>query len=437
MEGQASTRARTLNWFVRGGTVRATDGREAVIDVDPVLVGRDANAQLSVADPEVSALHVELRAIAEGILVKDLGSTNGTFVGPIRVREIVVTGPTEITLGQTHITIEPAAKKRVDVGYTDRFGPLVGSSPKMRRVFSILERVAPTPLSVLVLGETGTGKEGVAKALHDASPRKSGPFVVVDCGSIPETLAESLLFGHEKGSFTGATERRKGALAEADNGTLFLDELGELPLDLQPKLLRALSEKQIKRVGGNQFEPIDVRVVAATRRDLGAEMNAGRFRSDLFFRIAQVRVELPALRERLGDLALLVEDICSRVDRIAYAPTVIAWIEQRFAGYDWPGNVRELVNVAQVAAMLADTPEAIDDVLTLARDTSASTPSSHGMTAFSEAKRQAIAGFERDYFLNLAKRCKGNVSEMARQSGMERHHVRAYLRKYGIDKGAT
>src|SRR5581483_9948323 len=198
---------------------------------------------------------------------------------------------------------------------------------------------------VLVLGETGTGKEGVAKALHEASPQKNGPFVVVDCGSIPETLAESLLFGHEKGVFTGATERRKGALAEANGGTLFLDELGELPLDLQPKLLRALSEKQIKRVGASQVEPIDVRVIAATRRDLGAEMNAGRFRSDLFFRIAQVRVELPPLRERLQDVSLLVEEVCKRVGKPEAATAVDEWIERRLGSYDWPGNVRELVNV--------------------------------------------------------------------------------------------
>jgi DNA-binding NtrC family response regulator len=293
---------------------------------------------------------------------------------------------------------------------------------------------------VLLLGETGTGKELVAKAIHDASDQKGGAFVVVDCGSIPPTLAESILFGHEKGSFTGATERRKGALAEADGGTLFLDELGELPLELQPKLLRALSEKQVKRVGGSAFEPIEVRVVAATRRDLGAEMNAGRFRSDLFFRIAQVRIELPALRERLSDLPLLVEDVCQRVGKPQHVSTVLAWIEQRMASHDWPGNVRELVNVASVAATLADEPGAIDDVLTLARDEARIDPpralGEGGESGFSDAKRTAISAFERDYFTSLAKRSKGNVSEMARQSGMERHHVRAYLRKYGIDKSA-
>jgi DNA-binding NtrC family response regulator len=274
----------------------------------------------------------------------------------------------------------------------------------------------------------------VARSVHDASDRKRGPFVVLDCGSIPASLAESILFGHEKGVFTGATERKKGALAEAHGGTLFLDELGELPIELQPKLLRVLAERQVKRVGSNTNEPIDVRVLAATRRDLGVEMNAGRFRSDLFFRIAQVRVELPALRERLDDVALLVEEICKRAGKPEAAPVVESWIERRLGNYDWPGNVRELVNVAQVAATLADTPDAIDDVLTLARDATGEQP--HGpQTAFAEAKRSAISSFERDYFAQLSRGAKGNVSEMARQSGMERHHVRAYLRKYGIEKG--
>ncbi len=433
------TRTRAVHWFVRGGTARTPDGKSVAIDVDPVVVGRDDGASVVVADPEVSAFHCELRGTNEGILVKDLGSTNGTFVGAVRVHECVVTGPADLTIGQTKVHLEPTtAKHRVDVGFADRFGPLVGSSPKMRRVFGVLEKIAKTPLSVLILGETGTGKELVARAIHDGSDRAKGPFVVVDCGSIPPTLAESILFGHEKGSFTGATERRKGALAEADGGTLFLDELGELPIELQPKLLRALAERQVKRVGGSTYESVDVRVLAATRRDLGAEMNAGRFRSDLFFRIAQVRIELPALRERLADLPMLVEEICRKAGREAHAPTVLAWIERRLGAHDWPGNVRELVNVASVAATLADTPDAIDDVLTLAR-ADGGDPASvrQPATAFSEAKRSAIATFERDYFTSLAKGAKGNVSEMARQSGMERHHVRAYLRKYGIASGGA
>jgi DNA-binding NtrC family response regulator len=436
----SETRTRVLHWFVSGGVARTSDSGPFTIEVDPLVIGRDPGAAIVLSDPEVSAFHFELRAVSEGVLVKDLGSTNGTFIGAVRVREAIVSTPTELTAGRSRVFVEPQAKRRVEVGFSDRFGRLVGGSPRMRRVFGILEKIADTPLSVLILGETGTGKELVAKAVHDASERKAGPFVVVDCGSIPPTLAESILFGHEKGAFTGASERRKGALAEADGGTLFLDELGELPVELQPKLLRALSEKQVKRVGSSVFEPIDVRILAATRRDLGTEMNAGRFRSDLFFRIAQVRVELPALRDRLSDLPLLVEDVCGRVGRPQHVQTVLAWIEQRMASHDWPGNVRELVNVASVAATLADEPGAIDDVLTLARDEAIAEPpgvSEEPGTGFSDAKRTAVAGFEREYFSGLAKRCKGNVSEMARQSGMERHHVRAYLRKYGIDKTAV
>ncbi|MDP9149918.1 MAG: sigma 54-interacting transcriptional regulator [Myxococcota bacterium] len=434
----SETRTRVLHWVVSGGVVRVPSGGQVAVDVDPVVVGRDPGATIVLTDPEVSALHCELRAVSEGILVKDLGSTNGTFLGTARLREAIIVTPSDLTIGRTKIVVEPQAKRRVDVGFAARFGPMVGSSPKMRRLFGVLERVASTSISVLIFGETGTGKELVARAIHDASPRRGEPFVVVDCGSIPPTLAESILFGHERGAFTGATERRNGALAEADGGTLFLDELGELPIELQPKLLRALSEKQIKRVGGAAFEPIDARVLAATRRDLGREMNAGRFRSDLFFRIAQVRVELPPLRERLSDLPDLVDDVCRRAGKPQHVQTVLSWIEQRMVSHDWPGNVRELVNVASVAATLADDPGAIDDVLTLTRDDSAAEAGRLGgaPNPFGDAKRSAVESFERDYFTALARRCKGNVSEMARQSNMERHHVRAYLRKYGIERGA-
>ena len=433
-ETMVETRTRALNWFVRGGML-VCEGRERVpIDVDPLVVGRAEGAHVVLDDPEISALHCELRATTEGVVLRDLGSTNGTFIGKIRVRDVLLGERTEITVGQTHLVVEPTGKKRVDVGFSASFGSLVGTSPKMRRLYGVLEKVAPTPLSLLILGETGTGKEVVAKSVHEASPRKNGPFVVVDCGSIPPTLAESLLFGHEKGAFTGANERRRGALAEASGGTLFLDELGELPIELQPKLLRALAERAVKRVGASAFEPIDVRVLAATRRDLGVEMNAGRFRSDLFFRIAQVRIEMPPLRERLMDIPEVVTAVCARQNLADKADAVIAWIDKNLSQHDWPGNVRELVNVAEVAATLADSPEAIDDVLTLARPEGRA--SFGGAVAsdsgFTEAKRASIAAFERSYFGELSETTKGNVSEMARRAGMERHHVRAYLRKYGI-----
>jgi DNA-binding NtrC family response regulator len=428
-----STKARILHWFVRGGTVKLPDGRGFAIEVDPLVVGRDAGAQIVLDDAEVSALHCELSATDTGILVRDLASTNGTFIGSTRVKEAIVTMPTVVAVGATQLTVEPATKQRVDVGFADHFGPLVGATPRMRRVFSVLEKMSKTPLGVLIVGEVGTGKEVAARAIHSASSRGAKPFVVVDCGGLPPGQAESIFFGHDRAvaSSAGGPERRKGALAEAHEGTLFLDELGDLPLDLQPKILRALTERNLKRVGSTTAEPADVRVIAATRRDLGPAMNAGRFRSDLFFRIAQVRVELPPLRERLDDLPLLIEDICVKVGHPEQAATVTAWVEQNLASHDWPGNVRELVNVASSAATLAGDPGAMDDVLALTRaDDAMSGPT----TAFGEAKRAAVAAFERDYFAALSKRAKGNVSEMARQSGMERHHVRAYLRKCGVEK---
>jgi len=432
MSTHGSTKARVLHWFVRGGTVKGPDGRAFPIDVDPLVVGRDPGAQIVLDDAEVSTLHCELSATDNGILVRDLTSTNGTFIGSTRIREAVVTMPTVLVLGGTQLTVEPATKQRVEVGFADHFGPLVGTSPRMRRVFGVLEKVSKTPLGVLLVGEAGTGKELAARAVHASSARAGKPFVVVDCSSIPPALAESVLFGHEKGAVAGATERRKGALAEAHEGTLFLDELGDLPMDLQPKVLRVLQERHAKRLGATSFEPADVRIVAATRRDLGPAMNAGRFRSDLFFRISQVRVELPPLRDRLADLPLIIEDICTKVGRAEHAATVIAWVEQNLSSHDWPGNVRELFNVASAAASLADTPGAIDDVLTLSR--SGDDGMNGTTTAFGEAKRAAVADFEKEYFVALSKRAKGNVSEMARQSGMERHHVRAYLRKCGIEK---
>jgi len=433
------TVARPMQLFVRAGTLQLADGRAFEVGPDPIVIGRDASCAIVLDDKEVSAVHAEVCAVTEGVRLRDLGSTNGVVVGVVRVREASLIGATTITLGQTTLSFVPKAKQRLEVGFSSGFGALVGVSPRMRRVFQILERVAPTELSVLVTGETGTGKELAVRALHDASHRHDQPFIVVDCGSIPPSLAESILFGHEKGSFTGATERRKGALLEASGGTLFLDELGELPVDLQPKLLRALSEGQVRRVGASTLEKIDVRVVAATRRDLGAEMNSGRFRSDLFFRIAQVRVELPALRERLEDIPAVVDKVCQRLGKPDSAATVNAWLQAHMPQRHWPGNVRELVNVVSVVAALADDPGAIEDVLTLTQEdnSTASFAREGSTTPYGQARLHALRDFEVAYFSELLRASNGNVSEMARRAGMERHHVRAFLKKHGLGKPAA
>src|SRR5207237_1190689 len=224
------------------------------------------------------------------------------------------------------------------------FGPLVGTSPLMRAVFDKLKKAAPTELTCLITGETGSGKELVAQAIHMGSARANKPFVVVDCGAIPATLAESALFGHERGAFTGAVDKRISPFVEADGGTIFLDELGELPVDVQPKLLRALAEQRIKSVGSNSYRPVNVRVIAATRRDLVREVNAGTFRSDLYFRVAQLRIELPALRERTEDIPALVRKMITDLgDPTAYSRITNDSLE-RLMRHDWPGNVRELRN---------------------------------------------------------------------------------------------
>ncbi|MEM9694377.1 MAG: sigma-54-dependent Fis family transcriptional regulator, partial [Myxococcota bacterium] len=284
---------------MRGGRVRI-DGDDVWVEVgqDPVIVGRNPACQVVIEDGKVSAVHAELMATEHGVKLRDLGSRNGTFVDAVRVHEVTVSSACNIRLGGTALQFEPVRPEKVTVPTIPSFGPLVGQSEAMRKIFDRFAKVAPTDLTMLIGGETGTGKELAAKALHMASKRQDKPFVVVDCGSIPPSLAEATLFGHERGAFTGAVDKHASPFHDAEGGTIFLDELGELPLEVQPKLLRALAERRIKSVGGSSYRPFDVRIVAATRRDLVRAVNQGGFRSDLYFRVAQVKVELPALRQR-------------------------------------------------------------------------------------------------------------------------------------------
>ncbi|AUX45273.1 ATPase AAA [Sorangium cellulosum] len=441
---------------VRGGRIRPTKSAAArggggwvEIGTDPLIVGRNAACQLVLDDAKVSAVHAEFVATEQGVRVRDLDSRNGTFVGGVRVGDIYLLTSTKLRLGETEIQFEPLRPERITVSAIPSFGPLVASSAGMRAIFERLSKMAPTDLTVLITGETGTGKELVAQALHMASARSKKPFVVVDCGSIPPTLAEATLFGHERGAFTGAVDKRLSPFIEADGGTIFLDELGELPLEVQPKLLRALAERRIKSVGGSSYREVDVRVLAATRRDLVRAVNAGNFRSDLYFRVAQIRIELPALRQRVEDIPVLVRRMLKDLgDETAYERVSNTTLE-RLMRHDWPGNVRELRNAVAVAFALAAEGEEIDiaahlGALTEAPVTGNSSPSIHpggGPSAsfaslkgrqFQEAKRDVLARFERDYFAALSEDAKGNVSEMARRAGMERAHVRAYLRRHGI-----
>jgi len=422
---------------VRGGSLNVKRGHANIssleIGAETFVVGRNEACNMVLDDKKVSAVHMELVATERGVRVRDLGSRNGTFLGDTRVGEIYLTKPVIIACGDTALEFLPTNPEQIDLSEVAEFGPLVGASAAMRGVFDRLRKAAPTELTVLILGETGTGKELVAAAIHQASARANKPFVVVDCGAIPPSLAESALFGHERGSFTGAVDKRISPFVEADGGTIFLDELGELPVDVQPKLLRALAEQRIKAVGSNTYRPFNARIIAATRRDLVREVNAGTFRSDLYFRVAQLRVELPALRERLEDVPSLVKKMMADLgDRNAYARITNDSLE-RLMRHDWPGNVRELRNVVSVAlAFGKEGPlDLAQHLAPLVASTASEFTPTRGRT-FQAAKREVLARFEREYFTALYAECNGNVSEIGRRAAMERAHVRSYLRRHGV-----
>ena len=271
-----------------------------------VLVGQSAACDVKLADQEVSRRHLSLDFTDKGLRLTDLGSTNGTFIAGLRIGEAYLVGGEVVRLGATTMRIvRLVSNPGAELPNAASFGAMIGESPEMRRLYPLCARLAASNVPVVIEGETGTGKEVLAEALHQASPRSSGPFVVFDCTAVPPSLLESTLFGHERGAFTGAIAQRRGVFEHADRGTLFVDEIGELDLALQPKLLRAIERGEVQRVGSGAWTRVDVRIIAATRRDLDREVQAGRFRDDLFFRLAVGRVELPPLRRRRGDIAVL------------------------------------------------------------------------------------------------------------------------------------
>jgi DNA-binding NtrC family response regulator len=368
--------------------------------------------------------------------VRDAGSTNGTWIGPHRVTEIELAAGAELTVGGTLLRLDidegatPAATSQQDF-----FGELVGVSTVMHELFVTLERIAGKNLTVLLQGETGTGKEEAARAIHAKSRRADKPFVVIDATSLPQTLAESLLFGHEKGAFTGADRRMVGLFETAHGGTVFLDEIGELPGPIQAKFLRVLEQREVTRVGGNEPFPVDIRVIAATHRDLRHEIEAGRFREDLFFRLAQVRVLLAPLRHRPEDIPVLCQKLLSRV---ADEPDVLieASALSHLQAQPWPGNVRELRNVlARAAALASGRVIRREDVAGEGfgfRGTREERSALNLSGGFTPAKEQAIERFESAYLGALMKRCSGNLSLAAREAGVARHHLRDLLKKRGL-----
>ncbi|MEM9490124.1 MAG: sigma 54-interacting transcriptional regulator [Myxococcota bacterium] len=388
---------------------------------EETTIGTGQGTSLTLSDRAVSRHHAAIRATEHGLELRDLDSKNGTIVGGHRIAVAFVQPGSLISCGRDVLRVELTGQEVGEqLSPRDHFGGAIGVSPAMRRVFAMLERFAPTDSTVLLEGETGTGKDVLAQAIHDASRRAGGPFVVVDLGAISPTLIESELFGHVRGAFTGAIEARRGEFEAANGGTVFLDEVGEMPLALQPVLLRALESRSIKRVGENRPLPIDVRVIAATNRDLRSEVNHNRFRADLYYRLAVLRVEVPPLRRRREDIPLLVQrfhqQLSSRGNASGPSPLsneLITALSTR----TWPGNVRELRSAVERALIIGAAVEPVGDVAP------AVGTAIDLQYSFGEAKERAIAAWESEYLRQLLASAGGNLARAARAARMSRSYL--------------
>ncbi len=416
---------------------------------EPTLVGSAPRSGIVVSSPTVSRLHAELEPRDDGLWVRDLGSLNGTCVDGIRILNPRVPAGSRIFLGSTALRVDYEREVSSSQAWpTDYFGALVGATNIMRELFASLAHIAPTDSSVLVNGETGTGKELVARAIHDASPRARQPFVIVDCAAIPEALLDSELFGHAKGAFTGAIAARAGAIESADGGTVFLDEIGELPMSMQPKLLRVLESRTLRRVGESTYRAVDVRFISATHRDLLTMVNAREFREDLYFRLAVVPVVVPALRSRPADIPLLVERFLVK-GSVAPSVSLNAFVVSALTARAWRGNVRELRNfVERASAFGAERALAMMDGETEPRSPadlrvpgsgavpSVAMPESPTGVTF----EQGFKGFreswaesgDREYLRRLLERHGRNVSAAALEAGVDRTYIYRLIRKLAL-----
>jgi DNA-binding NtrC family response regulator len=415
-------------------------GAEANFDRRLIYVGSAPDNDLVIEDASVSRTHLKIEGERGGFRLRDLGSKNGSWMGGCRLVEAVLTGPLTLRLGQAELVVEPLSETHeVALSRETRFGNLLGESSVMREIFARLAKVAATDVTVLIDGESGTGKELVAEALHQHSHRRSGPFVIFDCSAVQPNLVESELFGHLRGSFTGAVAARVGAMAEADGGTLFLDEIGELDLELQPKLLRALENHEVRPVGSNDRRRVDVRIVAATNRDLGQMVKDGTFREDLFWRLNVVRVALPPLRRRPEDVPLLVRHflgLAAARDSNPKPMTIGYETMQKLQSHAWPGNIRELRNAIERAAVLSTGRELDVDVHNAAAATVAA---ADGLAIrfdlpFKDAKARLIDVFERTYWERTLDAHGWNVSAAARATGLHRKSLEYVVRKLGLGR---
>jgi DNA-binding NtrC family response regulator len=415
------------------------EGRSVVSDKEKLRCGaHPSNDLVLVEDRTASRHHFEIQFTERGWLLVDLNSTNGTFLDGRRIERAYLSPGSQIRAGSSALSFAPLDEEvTIEPDSDGELCGMVGQSVKMRQIFGLIKKIAPMDVSVIIQGETGTGKELVARAIHELSGRKKGPLVVLDCGAIPPNLIESELFGHEKGSFTGALTSRPGAFERAHGGTIFLDELGELRFDLQPKLLRVLENREVRRVGGNDVIEVDCRVIAATNRDLVKEIGAGNFREDLYFRLSVINMHLPALRQRRDDIPLILKralaepEVVARHGRKRFSPEALALL----MAYSWPGNVRELVNVLSHVLTFSEGEEILPAHLpprVLGQQKQGPLPFNEHLS-FKDAKEQLLENFEREYVTSVLARCEGNLSRAARESGLHRKSIERLVKKYQLD----
>ena len=415
-------------------------GQEFVVGKEVFTIGSGKQNDLVLDDSTASRRHCEIEVGEEGYQIRDLDSTNGTLVQGVRVASAYLNPGAEFQVGKTRVIFCPLQESRdIPLSRNESFGAMIGRSVAMRRIFHLAETYAPTDATVMITGETGTGKEILAAEIHRHSQRARKPYIVIDCAAISKDLIESELFGHNKGAFTGANADRQGAFEHADGGTVFLDEIGDLNPELQPKLLRVLENREIRRVGDNRMRKINVRIICATNRKLDQEVNAGRFREDLYYRLSVVQIELPPLRRRRDDLPLLAKrfltdlhgaDAMSQVARFDETMDVLK-------RHDWPGNVRELRNLIEVAFYAASRPVDLSAFLGLgrflpAREAQSEAPSVSADRPFKDAKSDLIEDFERKYLEDLLARNQNNISRSAREAGIERAYLQRLIRKYDM-----